>query len=110
MNIALILAGGTGMRLGSDIPKQYIEVKGKTVISHCLEIFGTHPQIDAVQIVAHAEWRETIQEQMPVAALHKFKGFSAPGSNRQYSIFNGLQDIVQYAEEKIGRASCRERV
>ncbi|MCI8774586.1 MAG: 2-C-methyl-D-erythritol 4-phosphate cytidylyltransferase [Lachnospiraceae bacterium] len=99
MNIALILAGGTGMRLGSDIPKQYIEVKGKTVISHCLEIFGTHPQIDAVQIVAHAEWRETIQEQMPVAALHKFKGFSAPGSNRQYSIFNGLQDIVQYAEE-----------
>ena len=77
MNIALILAGGTGMRLGSDIPKQYIEVKGKTVISHCLEIFGAHPQIDAVQIVAHAEWRETIQEQMPVAALHKFKGFSA---------------------------------
>lgn len=99
MNIALILAGGTGMRLGSDIPKQYIEVKGKTVISHCLEIFGAHPQIDAIQIVAHTEWREKIQKQMPETVLHKFKGFSAPGSNRQYSIFNGLQDIVQYAEE-----------
>lgn len=98
MNIALILAGGTGTRLGSDIPKQYIEVKGKKVISHCLEIFGRHPQIDAVQIVAHPEWREAIQEQMPETVRHKFKGFSTPGSNRQYSIFHGLQDIAKYAE------------
>lgn len=98
MNIALILAGGTGTRLSSDIPKQYIEVKGKTVISYCLEIFGMHPQIDAVQIVAHPEWREKIQEQMPETVMRKFKGFSAPGSNRQYSIFHGLRDIVKYAE------------
>ena len=39
MNIALILAGGTGTRLGSDIPKQYIEVYGRAVISYCLELF-----------------------------------------------------------------------
>ncbi len=99
MNIALILAGGTGMRLGSDIPKQYIHVKGKMVISYCLEIFGTHPQIDAIQIVAHPEWEKRIQEQMPREAVSKLKGFSAPGENRQYSIFNGLQDIIQYAGE-----------
>lgn len=99
MNIALILAGGSGMRLGSDIPKQYISVKGRTVISRCLEIFGAHPQIDAVQIVAHMEWREKIQEQMPETVLHKLKGFSEPGSNRQRSIYNGLEDIMQYAEE-----------
>ena len=60
MNIALILAGGSGVRLGADIPKQYIAVQGKTVITHCLEVFGTHPQIDAIQIVAHVEWRESI--------------------------------------------------
>ncbi len=99
MNIALILAGGTGMRLGSDIPKQYIHVKGKMVISYCLEIFGTHPQIDAIQIVVRPEWEKRIQEQMPREAVSKLKGFSAPGENRQYSIFNGLQDIIQYAEE-----------
>lgn len=37
MNIALVLAGGTGMRLGADIPKQYIEVNGKMIIDYCLE-------------------------------------------------------------------------
>ncbi len=99
MNIALILAGGTGTRLGSDIPKQYIQVKGRMVITLCLEIFGTHPQIDAIHIVAHPEWQHKIQEQMPMEAVSKLKGFSAPGENRQHSIFNGLQDIIQYAGE-----------
>lgn len=99
MNIALILAGGSGVRLGADIPKQYIEVKDKTVIIHCLEVFGAHPQIDAIQIVAHEEWRESISKQMTKTILDKFMGFSAPGSNRQYSIFHGLQDIVQYAKK-----------
>ena len=35
MNIALVLAGGTGTRLGADIPKQYIEVRGKMIIDYC---------------------------------------------------------------------------
>lgn len=99
MNIALILAGGSGIRLSADLPKQYISIKGKTVITHCLEVFGVHPQIDAIQIAAHMEWRESIHKQMPETVLEKFKGFSEPGNNRQYSLFNGLQDIVQYAKE-----------
>ena len=100
MNIALILAGGSGVRLGADIPKQYIAVQGKNVITHCLEVFGTHPQIDAIQIVAHVEWRESIHKQMPEKVSDKFKGFSNPGTNRQGSIYHGLQDIVQYAREE----------
>lgn len=99
MNAALILAGGSGIRLGTDIPKQYIPVNGKAVITYCLEVFGSHPQIDAVQIVAHVEWRKNIHTQMPETVLDKFKGFSEPGSNRQYSIFHGLQDMMQYAKE-----------
>ncbi len=99
MNIALILAGGSGVRLGADIPKQYIEVKGKTVITYCLEVFGAHPLIDAVQIVAHENWREQISGQMTKPVLDKFMGFSEPGNNRQYSIFHGLKDIVHYAKK-----------
>ncbi len=57
MNIAVILAGGTGTRLGGDIPKQYIEVEGKPVIGYCLDIFFSHPMVDAVQIVAEDHWR-----------------------------------------------------
>ncbi len=99
MNIALVLAGGSGVRLGADIPKQYIAVKGKTIITYCLEVFGAHPLVDAIQIVAHREWQEKIYQQMTKPVLDKFMGFSAPGSNRQYSIFHGLQDIVQYAKK-----------
>ena len=60
MNIAVILAGGTGTRLGGDIPKQYIEVEGKPVIGYCLDIFFSHPMVDAVQIVAEDHWMDYI--------------------------------------------------
>lgn len=94
MNIALVLSGGTGSRLGTDIPKQYLEVNGKTVISYCLEVFENCPAISAVQIVAQEEWKELIGK----SSLTKCKGFSTPGENRQLSILNGLKDIRQYAK------------
>ena len=43
MNIAIVLAGGTGTRLGGDIPKQYIEVAGKPIIS-CLLYTSPSPR------------------------------------------------------------------
>lgn len=99
MNIALILAGGTGTRLGSDIPKQYMSVKGKMIITYCLQVFGIHSRIDAIQIVAHEHWHDVICRQMPDHVKDKFRGFSEPGKNRQGSIYHGLQDIIHYAQE-----------
>lgn len=95
MNIALILSGGTGTRLGSDIPKQYIEVMGKPIISYCIECISKHDAIDAIQIVADETWQEFITEYIENSI--KFKGFSKPGANRQLSILNGLEDIMKYA-------------
>lgn len=101
MNIALILSGGTGTRLGADIPKQYIEICGRPILSYCLERLVIHNLIDAVQIVADKVWHEFILEDMkqsvPGEVLGKFKGFSKPGENRQFSILNGLGDIMKYA-------------
>ena len=97
MNIALILAGGTGARLGSDIPKQYMKVNGEMVISHCLAVFGMHPQVEAIQIVAHPQWHDEIRGAMPKDVRVKFRGFSKPGRNRQLSICSGLQDVMEYA-------------
>lgn len=99
MNIALILAGGTGTRLGSDIPKQYMKVNGEMVISHCLAVFGMHPQVEAIQIVAHPQWHDEIRGVMPEDVRVKFRGFSEPGRNRQLSIYSGLQDVMRYAAE-----------
>ena len=60
MNYALILSGGRGTRLGSDIPKQYIKVHNKMIISYCLDtVFSSHC-IDRIQIVTEEEWRDTI--------------------------------------------------
>ncbi len=97
MNIALILAGGIGKRLGRDIPKQYISIEGKMIITHCLEAVSTHPKIDAIQIVADEQWREKIYKQLPEAALLKFSGFAKPGPSRQHSIINALDVIMPSA-------------
>lgn len=97
MNIALILSGGTGSRIGAGIPKQYIEVGGRTVISYCMERLSAHSGIDGIQIAAAREWHGKIWEGM--GSPGKFKGFSKPGENRQLTILNGLEDIRKYAED-----------
>lgn len=107
MNIALILSGGTGSRIASDVPKQYIEVEGKPIIFYAMECLAKHPMIDAVQIVADRMWHELILKNMEdlqkknaaVNLTAKWKGFSEPGANRQLSIWNGLQDIRKYAAD-----------
>ena len=96
MNIAIVLSGGTGTRLGSEIPKQYIRIKEKTVISYCLEVLEKCEQIDVIQIVADESWHDVILE----SSIKKLKGFSKPGMNRQLSIFNALEDVKQYANEE----------
>lgn len=93
MNVALILAGGTGTRLGENIPKQYIMVNGKPIISYCLERFLSFKNIDIIHIVADETWQGFIKENFD----GEIAGFSAPGENRQLSIFNGLTDIMKYA-------------
>ena len=100
MNTALILSGGTGSRAGTAIPKQYIEVGNRPVISYCLEQLSAHEKIDVIQIVADPAWWEQIQSLLSDYDLHKkFKGFSVPGENRQLSVLHGLEDIRKYAED-----------
>lgn len=105
MNIALILSGGTGTRFGTDIPKQYMEINDRPVISYCIEQLSKHSGIDAVQIVAASQWHETILECFKpcdcqaYGGMSKFRGFSEPGENRQLSIYHGLEDIRRYASE-----------
>ncbi len=100
MNVAIILAGGTGTRMGLEIPKQYYEVNGKAVISYCLYPFLIHEKIDAVQIVADEMWQEYIMQQLSVLPnREKFKGFSVPGENRQLSVYHALTDIRGYASD-----------
>ena len=100
-NIALLLSGGTGTRLGSDIPKQYMEAGGRPVISYSIGCLAAHERIDGIQIVAEPVWEEKIEKWVEEAgARGKFRGFSSPGKNRQLSILHGLEDILNYADEE----------
>jgi 2-C-methyl-D-erythritol 4-phosphate cytidylyltransferase len=98
MVVALVLSGGVGTRLGLDVPKQYIEVEGRPVISYSLECLYRHEGIDAIQIVAESIWQDQIRDWMAAEGFdRKFRGFSVPGENRQLSIFHGLEDIRTFA-------------
>lgn len=88
MNVALVLAGGAGTRLGAEIPKQYIEVLGKPIISYCMETLTSHEDIDAIYVVADEKWHKFIKDNVPFS---KVRGFVVPGNSRQLSIYNGLE-------------------
>lgn len=99
MNTALILSGGMGTRICSEVPKQYLNVGGKPVLMYCVEALLFHKRIDAIQIVAETIWQESILSWLKqYGRIDKFRGFSSPGKNRQLSIYQGLQDIRIYAD------------
>lgn len=100
MNIALILSGGSGTRLGASVPKQYLEEGGRSILSYCMETLLSHSAVDAVQIVAEPAWQEHILQWLEVFDNgKKCRGFSMPGENRQMSVLNGLEDIRGYASD-----------
>lgn len=91
MNIAIILAGGIGTRLGGDIPKQYVKICGKPIIIYCLEKFAKHEKIDGIVIVAAENWYKYIETWIDKEKIDKFQGFAPAGGSRQQSIFNGMR-------------------
>ncbi len=91
MTAAIILSGGTGARVGSDIPKQYIEVSGKPIIAYCIETFEKSPETDKIVIVCADEYREIVRGL--ISDEGKFAGFAAPGKTRQLSILSGLNAL-----------------
>lgn len=96
MNMAILLSGGAGIRIHRDVPKQYIRIGGRMLVTYALEPLLDSPFIDAVQIVAVGEWRERILADAEGAGLNtgKITGFAVPGRNRQDSIRNGLKSIL----------------
>lgn len=60
-NIAVILAGGVGSRMGLDYPKQFANLSGRTVIEYSISAFNSHPDIDEVAVVVHPQWRDKMQ-------------------------------------------------
>lgn len=89
-NIAVVLSGGTGARMGTELPKQYIELAGKPVIAHTLEQMERCEAVDGVIVVAAPEWREAILRWVKLFQLTKLLAVAPAGEDRQLSIRSGL--------------------
>jgi 2-C-methyl-D-erythritol 4-phosphate cytidylyltransferase len=93
MIAAMLLAGGSGSRVGGDRPKQFVEVLGKPVLAYTAEIFQRHPQVDAVEIVCHRDWRNYLDEMVDKYRLSKVKWVADGGATFQDSVQRGLDRL-----------------
>ena len=93
MNIALIIAGGSGQRMGQDIPKQFINVFDKPVLIYTLEGFQKHPQIDAIEVVCIDGWHDILWAYAKQFNITKLKWVISGGNSGQESIRNGVYNL-----------------
>jgi 2-C-methyl-D-erythritol 4-phosphate cytidylyltransferase len=97
-NIALIIAGGSGSRMGQDIPKQFLNVYDKPVLVYTLESFQNHPQIDEIEVVCIDGWHDILRAYARQFNISKLKWIVSGGKTGQESIRNGVFNL----EGKIG--------
>jgi 2-C-methyl-D-erythritol 4-phosphate cytidylyltransferase len=93
MNYALIIAGGSGNRMGQDIPKQFINVYDKPVLIYTLESFQRHPMVDAIEVVCLDGWHEVLWAYARQFNITKLQAVVAGGNSAQESIRNGVYDL-----------------
>jgi len=84
-NIAVILAGGTGQRLGDPVPKQFLKVAGKKVIEHTLDVFQNHPLIDEITVVSHPHHVSEVEMLLVKNHYTKMKKILQGGKERYHS-------------------------
>ena len=93
MTIAIIIAGGSGHRMGQDIPKQFINVYDKPVLIYTLEGFQKHPQIDAIEVVCIDGWHDVLWAYAKQFGVTKLKWVISGGATGQESIRNGVYNL-----------------
>lgn len=93
MNIAIIIAGGSGHRMGQDIPKQFINVYDKPVLIYTLEGFQRHPLIDAIEVVCIDGWHDVLKAYAKQFDITKLKWIVSGGETGQESIRNGVFNL-----------------
>lgn len=93
MNIAVILAGGVGSRVGANIPKQFIKVLGKPVLAYTLENFQLNADIDAIEVVCHRDWGDEVMRICDEYGISKLRWLTTGGTTFQESTLNGIYNL-----------------
>ena len=93
MNIALLIAGGSGNRMGQDIPKQFMHVDGCPVIIHTLLCFQRHPDIESIAVVCLRGWETVLQSYANQFNVTKLRWVFPAGETGMESIRNGIYGL-----------------
>ena len=99
MNIAVILAGGVGNRLGAGIPKQFVEILGKPILAYTIEPFDKHPDVDAILVVCVKPYVDYIWELKEKYGFEKLKWVTEGGATFQESVMNGINHLEGIASD-----------
>lgn len=97
-NYGILLAGGVGKRMQTEIPKQFIEVDGKPIIAYALENFQRNPQIEKIVVVCIKDWIKQLKRIVEKYFISKVEWIIEGGSTGHDSIRNGvffLKDKVE---------------
>lgn len=100
MNIAMIIAGGKGVRMNQDIPKQFLNIHDKPVIVYTLQAFQKHPEIDEIMVVCLDGWQEILKAYAHQFNISKLKWVVVGGENGQESIYNGISELAKTCSEE----------
>ena len=99
MNVAVIIAGGSGIRTNQDIPKQFLNVFDKPILIYTLERFEHHPEIDAIEVVCLEGWHEVLKAYAKQFKISKLKWVVSGGNTVQESIKNGIVNLKSKCKE-----------
>ncbi len=100
-NVAIVLAGGLGQRMGAsiEVPKQFYKLTDKPLLIHTLEIFQNHPEIDSICVVCLESWEQYLRGCLDCFGIAKTRWIVPAGKVRQESIWNGLNALADYCAD-----------
>lgn len=101
LQVAILLAGGSGQRFGADRPKQFVRIGERTVLEHSLAAFEQSPHIDAILIVSHPQHLDEVRELLPSSQHPKLRAVVAGGAERQDSTLNALRALAHITDSPL---------
>ena len=93
MVTVIIVAAGVGKRMKSEVPKQFLSLKGKPILAHTLSCFQRAAVIDQIVLVVNRNWQE--ESRQIASFFNKVAHIVAGGKRRQDSVWAGLQVIKE---------------
>lgn len=99
MIVAIIVAGGSGVRMNMNIPKQFVLVDGKPVLLYTLENFQNHPMVDGIEVVCIDGWQDDVWAYAKQYGIDKLKWIVTGGATVQQSIRNGIENLKDVCGE-----------